>query len=99
MNILAVAEQRNGNIKKQGLEAVRAARSITDQTDGEVVALVIGDNVASSAPATGKYGAHRVLVAEDPKLIEYAPGAFASIIVTAVRKTGAAAVFFSATAQ
>jgi electron transfer flavoprotein alpha subunit len=99
MNILAIAEQRDGKIKKQGCEVIRAARTIADKTGGKVTAVVIGKGIGEAAAAAGGYGAHAVLAVDDAKLEQYAPGAYASVVAAAVRKTGATAVFIAATAQ
>lgn len=99
MKIIAVAEQRNGTIKKAGCEVIRAARSIADQTGGEVVALVIGPGSSQAASTAGAYGAHKVLTCEDEKLSGYASTAFATITADAARSVGANAVFISATSQ
>ncbi len=99
MKILAVAEQRDGQLKKQGAEAIRAARTIADATNGHVTALVIGKEVGEAARQAGGYGAHAVLAADDGKLAAYAPGAFTAAVVEAVKKTGATVVMISATAQ
>jgi electron transfer flavoprotein alpha subunit len=53
MKILAFAEQRDGKLKKTAFEVVRAARTIADQTGGQVVALLIGSNVKSIGQALG----------------------------------------------
>jgi len=99
MKILAVAEQRDGQLKKQGAEVIRAARGIADQTGGNVTALVIGKGIAEAAKQAGAYGAHSVLAADDEQLVAYAPGAFASAVAGAVEKTGATVILISATAQ
>ena len=51
MKILVVAEHRDGILKKAAGEAIRAGRTIADQTGGEVVALVIGRSAAAVAPS------------------------------------------------
>jgi len=68
MKILAVAEQRDTKFKKSTFEVVRTARTIADQTGGEVIALVIGGQVQAIAGELGGYGAQRVLAVQQPKL-------------------------------
>ncbi len=99
MKILVFAEQRENKFKKPAFEAVRTARTIADQLNGEVVALVIGGSVQSIAPALGGYGAHKVLVAEDPRLALYASSAYATLIAEAARARQAEVVFIPATAM
>jgi electron transfer flavoprotein alpha subunit len=99
MKILVFAEQRDNKFKKPAFEAVRTARTIADQLNGEVVALVIGGSVQSIAPTLGGYGAHKVLVAEDPRLALYASSAYARLIADAAKAQQAEVVFVPATAM
>jgi electron transfer flavoprotein alpha subunit len=99
MKILVFAEQRENKFKKPALEAVRTARTIADQLNAEVVALVIGGSVQSIAPTLGGYGAHKVLVAEDPRLALYASSAYAKLIADAAKAQQAEVVFVPATAM
>ncbi len=98
MKILVFAEQREDKFKKPAYEAVKAARIIADQTNGEVVALVLGGSVRSIAPTLGGYGAHNVLVAEDPRLALYASSAYARIVAEVAQSQQATVLIFSATA-
>jgi electron transfer flavoprotein alpha subunit len=98
MKILAVAEQRDNKLKKTAFEVTRAARQIADQVSGEVVALVIGENVHESAEALAGYGAQRVLVVEQPQLKLYSTTAYAKIVAEVAKKEQASVVFFAATA-
>jgi len=99
MKILVFAEQRDNKFKKPAFEAVRTARTIADQLNGEVVALVVGGAVQSIAPALGGYGAHKVLAAEDSRLGMYASGAYARLIADAARSQQAEIVMLPATAM
>ncbi len=99
MKILAVAEQRNGSLRKAGCETIRAARTVADQIGGEVIAVTLGPGAVQAAPTAGGYGAHRSLACEDPKLSAYAPSAYASAVAQAARAAGAQALFISATSQ
>lgn len=98
MKIIVYAEQRDGKFKKAAFEAVRAARTLADQTGGEVVALVIGDNVASIAAELGAYGAQRVLVMQHPQLALYSPTAYAKILAESATQEKTDVVLLSATA-
>ncbi|HEY5615742.1 MAG TPA: electron transfer flavoprotein subunit alpha/FixB family protein [Bacteroidota bacterium] len=99
MKILAFAEQRDGQLKKNAFEVVVAAKKIADQTGGEVVALVIGSGVESIAPALGGYGAARVVVVDDARLKYYSTTAYANIIAEVARKESASVVMLAATAM
>ena len=97
MKILAVAEQRDNKLKKASFEVVRAARSLADQTGGDVVALVLGSNVQSIAGDLGGYGAQKVVAVQQPKLEKYSSTAYAKVIAEIAKKEQAAVVLLSAT--
>jgi len=99
MKILAFAEQRNNKFKKSSFEVVRTARTIADQTDGEVIALVIGDQVQTIASELGGYGAQRVLAVQQPKLEKYSSTAYSKIIAEVLKKEQGSVVLLSATAM
>jgi len=96
MKILAFAEQRDNEFKKSAFEVVRAAKTVAEQTSGEVVALVIGNSVAAIAPDLGGFGAVKVVVVEDPRLATYSTTAYTRIVTEAVKKEGATHLFIPA---
>jgi electron transfer flavoprotein alpha subunit len=98
MKIIAFAEQRENKLKKPAFEAVRTARSIADQTGGEVTALVIGSQVQAIASELGGYGANKILVVEQPRLEKYSSTAYAKVIAEVVKKEQASVVLLPATA-
>jgi electron transfer flavoprotein alpha subunit len=61
--------------------------------------LIIGESARALAPEAAKYGAQTVYVVEDSRLKLYSPEGYAGATAEAVRKSGAGAVFFTATAQ
>ena len=99
MKIVAFAEQRNGQFKKTAFEVVKAARTAADQLQAEVVALVIGNNMQSTAGQLGGYGASKVLVVDSLKGVLYSTTAFAKIIADIVRQESAEIVFLPASAM
>jgi len=99
MKILVFAEQRENKFKKPAFEAVKTARSIADQLNAEVIALVVGGDVQSIAPSLGGYGAQKVLIAEDPRLGHYASRAYARLVADAAQAHQASIVLIPATAM
>jgi len=69
-NILAIAETRNGELRKVAFEAVTAARQLADATGGgEVHAIVFGaPGIGAKVESLGRFGADVVLVVEHPAL-------------------------------
>jgi len=95
-SVLAVIEQRDGVIKRVSHEALTNARSLADEMQGTVTALVLGP-VADTA-SLGTYGADRVVHVADSRLALYQPAAYAAAAVTQVRAEGCAVVVLTATA-
>lgn len=96
MRVLAFAEQRDNKFKKSTFETVCAARSIADQLQGELAALVIGNGVTSLAPQLGAYGANRVVAVDEPSLEQHSNTAYAKIIADVAREEGAVIVLLPA---
>lgn len=97
--ILAVAEQRDGVLKRISEEVVTAARTLADGIGGAVDVAVIGTaGVGEAARPLGRYGADRVLAVEDETLAAYDPGAYTAAIVERVQAGDYFAVLFPATA-
>ncbi len=80
MKILAFAEQRNGQFKKTAFEIVKAAKTVADQLNGEVIAVVIGKDIASIAGQLGGFGAAKVIAVEDARLELYSTTAYSKVI-------------------
>ncbi len=97
MKIIAFAEQRDNKFKKPAYEAVNTAKVIADQTGGEVIALVIGNQIQSIAGDLGKYGAGKVAVVEQAALDKYSSTAYAKIIAEVAKKEEATVVIMPAT--
>ena len=72
---------------------------IADQTGGEVIALVIGDQVQAIAGELGGYGATKVLAVQQPKLGKYSSTAYAKIIAEVAKKEQADIILLPATAM
>lgn len=98
VTILAVAEQRNGEIKKTSFETVRKAREIADGLGGTFKALLIGNSINDTAKELGKYGAGSVIAVNNDKLTHYSTTAYTKVVGEIVKKEGAEIVFFPATA-
>jgi electron transfer flavoprotein alpha subunit len=100
-SMLAVAESRNGELRKVALETVTAARKAADAAGaGEVHALLLGaPGIAAHAAALGRYGADIVVVVEHPGLAHYSPEVFAAAAAERLRGGNYRGAFFSASAQ
>lgn len=97
---LAIAELRDGGLRRVSLEAVTAARRAADATSGEVHALLIGGSgSAAEAQELARYGADLVVVLEHPALERYSPEVFAATAAARISAGSYRAAFLPASAQ
>lgn len=96
MNIIAFAEQRNGQFKKTAFEVVTAAKTLAGQLNGTVIAVVVGQNVSGIAPQLGAYGASKVIAVDDARLALYSTTAYAKVIADIAAAESAAVVLLPA---
>jgi electron transfer flavoprotein alpha subunit len=100
-NVFAFVETRGSEVRKVGLEAVTAARTLADKTGGgEVHALVLGPaGIAAKAQQLGQHGADVVIVVENPALANYNPEAATATAAERIKAGGYRAAVFSTSAQ
>jgi electron transfer flavoprotein alpha subunit len=70
-NVLIIAEQRDGVLKKVAFEMLGAGARLAAGLGGSVEAVLLGSNVAGLAATLAHYGAARVYLADDPALASY----------------------------
>ncbi len=95
-NVLIVAEQHAGAIRKASLNAVGAGQQLAKRTGGKLTILVAGQGVGAVADQLKAYG--DVLVAEAPALGHYLAEAYTPVVAEAVKASGATYVGAAATA-
>ncbi|HUR00135.1 MAG TPA: electron transfer flavoprotein subunit alpha/FixB family protein [Gemmatimonadaceae bacterium] len=100
-NIFAFVETRGTDIRKVGLEAVTAARTLADKSGGgEVHALVLGPpGTAAKVGQLGQHGADSVIVVEHDALANYSPEVATATAADRIKSGGYRAAIFSTTAQ
>ena len=97
-NILAIAEQRDGTLRRISEEVVTAAKSLAEQTGGAVHVIVLGGTGTSAAAAAlGAFGAEAIYVAENDALKGYAPDGYVATIADHIKANAYRAVIFGAT--
>lgn len=97
--ILVFCEQREGRLKKVGLEAVGEACRLGAQSDRAVVAVVIGSQVAPLASEIACYGTSRILTAEDDSLTYYSSETYTAILAEVAALLQPVAILMGATAM
>ena len=97
-DVLAFAEQRDGQIGGSAREAVSAAARLAESLGGSAHALVLGaPGIAGQAGGLGRYGAAKVLVGEHEAVGDYNPEAYAQVVAARIKDGGYGAVIFPAT--
>ena len=95
-NVLIVAEQHAGSLRKASLNAIGAGQQLARRTGGKLTILVAGQGVGGVADPLKAYG--DVLVADGAALANYLAEAYTPAVVAAVQATGATHVGAAATA-
>ena len=96
-DVLAFAEQRDGQVGGAAREAVSVAAEIASALGGEAHALVIGGpGTSESAAALGRYGAATIAVGESDALAEYNPEGYTDVVLRHIRDASYEVVVFPA---
>ncbi len=99
MKVLAIAEQREGALRKVSFETVGVARNVAEALGGTVeAALLGGPGAANLAGDLARFGAAAVHVAEHDAFAHYSPDGFAATLAELIRGGSYFAVFFPASA-
>ncbi|HSH44393.1 MAG TPA: electron transfer flavoprotein subunit alpha/FixB family protein [Longimicrobiales bacterium] len=96
--ILAVAEQKDGALKRVSEEVVTAARSVADPLDADVEVVVVGPpGIGEASKSLGTFGAERVVALEHDELGSYNADGYADALAAHVGAGDYFAVLFPAT--
>jgi electron transfer flavoprotein alpha subunit len=96
-NVLVVAEQLDGVLRKASLSAVNAGKQLAEKTGGKMHTLVIGSGVVGAATELAAYGGEAVHVADAPELAHALAEPYALVIAQAAQEVGADIVVAAAT--
>jgi electron transfer flavoprotein alpha subunit len=95
-SVLAVAEAREGSIRKVSFEVVTAARQLADGLGATVDVILLGSGPIAGSERLASYGADRVLNATHPDFLLYNPDGYSTTIAAVA--SGHVAILFAATA-
>ena len=95
MSILVFIEHKNGALNKTSLEAIAAAQQLAADTGAKASAVVLGSS--SLANEIAVYDLEKVISAENEKLTDYTPDAYADGLEKVIRATNPAYVIMSHT--
>lgn len=97
--VMVIAEQRDGEIRKVSYEVVSEGKRLADKLGQKVIAVLLGQNIKAKAASMGHYGADKIIVADDAKLANYTPDAYASVIAQVVKANDPAILLLGASVQ
>jgi electron transfer flavoprotein alpha subunit len=95
MTVLVIAEQVEGVFRKVTFEALSAARKL----GAEVNAVVLGSGIEGAAAELGKFGAAKILAADDAALADYTVDAYTNVLAEVINQERPAVVILGATTQ
>ena len=98
-NVLAISEQLDGVFRKVTFEAISQGRRIADSLGCDLIAVVLGSGVEKASSELGKYGADRILVADNEGLAEYLTDSYTHVLADIIAKESPAVVVLGATSQ
>ena len=98
-SILVLCEQREGQLKKAGLEALGEASRLSTKSGGPVIAIVIGSSVSSLVPELAGRGASRILLAEESSLTQYSAELYTAILADIGARLEPSVILMGATAM
>jgi electron transfer flavoprotein alpha subunit len=97
--IWIVAEQREGELRKISFELVSEGRRLADKMGQSLTAILLGSNIKEKASMLGKYGADKVIVADDNSLATYTTDAYVSVLAQLAQANEPAIILLGASAQ
>jgi electron transfer flavoprotein alpha subunit len=79
--ILVFVEHDRGKLNELSLQALTFGRQLAQQTDGALQVVTVGDAARALLPRVAEYGVGLVHLAQDVRLDDYAPAAWAQCLV------------------
>ena len=85
-DIYVVAEQRDGELQKVGIELVGEASRLAAELGQKVVAVLLGYNIKGKADILIQHGADEVVVVDHPMLKEYVTEPYTKALYEVIKK-------------
>ncbi len=98
-NILVIAEQRDGVLKKVAFEMLGAGGALAATLGGSVEAALLGSGLGDLASTLAQYGATKVYVADDEGLTTYSSEGYADTLAALVGQIEPSIILLGATAM
>ena len=78
--VVVIAEYWNNNFRKISIEAVCEGKRLATELGESLIAVVMGTGVTEAASELAKYGADKIIVADDPALKSFRGEAYANVL-------------------
>jgi electron transfer flavoprotein alpha subunit len=98
-NVLVIAEQRDGILKKVAFEMLGAGAELAAALGGSVEAALLGSGLGELANTLAQYGATKVYLADDGDLAVYSSEGFADTLASLIGQIEPAIILLGATAM
>jgi electron transfer flavoprotein alpha subunit len=98
-NVLVIAEQRDGALKKVAFEMLGIGAQLAAALGGSVEAVLLGSGLDGMPDTLAQYGATKVYVADDPVLAAYSSEGYTNTLATLIGKIEPVIVLLGATAM
>lgn len=95
-NIYVLAEQRDGEIQKVGIELIGKARELAKDLGQKVVAVLLGSGIKEKASILIAHGADEVVVVDHPILSEYVTEPYTKALYEVIKKGDPEIMLFGA---
>ncbi len=79
-NIIVIAEARSGSLKKTSLEAVTAGKELAAKAGGQVIAIIVGNDLSAAKEALAASGADKVIALQSEALAQYSGDGYSAAI-------------------
>ncbi|SDO53330.1 electron transfer flavoprotein subunit alpha/FixB family protein [Desulforhopalus singaporensis] len=97
--VAVIAEYGNDGFRKISLEAVCEGKRLASELGQNLTAVVLGAEVAEGAAELAKYGADRIIVADDAQLKSFQAEPYANVLAAILQETEPSMVLMGATAN
>jgi electron transfer flavoprotein alpha subunit len=97
--VFVICEQRDGAFRKISFEAVSEGRRLADGLNTDLTALVLGGDIVDIADELKAYGPDKILVANDPLLMDYQTEPYTTVCAQAIQSEAPQVVLIGASAQ
>ena len=98
MNVLIIAEQQGGTLRKATLNALTAGQQLAQKTGGELHVALLGQGIDKAAEELKGYGGKKLHVLEAPELKDYLAEPYAQAVSALAKSVNAVWIGAAATA-